>query len=207
MKDGWLWLSILKMQASPSSMSMTPAFSPGPQMTRGPLVGNLPRWIFDDLYEQCSDHITENTPNSSWLGSRPRRSRTTWYSAGLRPYSAASSAMDFSGALMAGLLAMFEAGVSPAGRRRARFGRMRTRKWSPKSPKSPESPLPVLSMSKTVAAAIITRRGGMFSRTTAPGCESLHDQGVGPLTYATLEAFRNILACERLEPCTPEPHP
>ena len=49
MKLGWLWLSILKMQASPSSMSMTPAFSPGPQMTRGPLVGNLPRWIFDDL--------------------------------------------------------------------------------------------------------------------------------------------------------------
>ena len=30
MKEGWLWLSILKMQASPSPMSITPAFSPGP---------------------------------------------------------------------------------------------------------------------------------------------------------------------------------
>ena len=65
MKLGWLWLSILKMQASPSSMSMTPAFSPGPQITRGPLVGNFDRWIFDDLYEQCSDHMTEKTPSST----------------------------------------------------------------------------------------------------------------------------------------------
>src|SRR6218665_1122421 len=106
MKDGWLWLSILKMQASPSSMSITPAFSPGPQMTRSPVVGNLPRWILDDLYEQCSDHITEKTPSSTWLGSRPSRSRTTWYSFGARPYSAASSAIDlagvFCGALMGG---------------------------------------------------------------------------------------------------------
>ena len=40
MKLGWLWDSILKMAASPSPMSMTPAFSPGPWMTQGALVGS-----------------------------------------------------------------------------------------------------------------------------------------------------------------------
>src|SRR5947207_2445069 len=34
MKEGWLWDSILKMAASPSPMSMTPAFSPGPWSTQ-----------------------------------------------------------------------------------------------------------------------------------------------------------------------------
>ena len=41
MKEGWLWLSILKMAAWPSPMSTTPAFSPGPQITQGAVVGNL----------------------------------------------------------------------------------------------------------------------------------------------------------------------
>src|SRR3990167_3471215 len=100
MYEGWLWLSILKMIASPSPMSMTPAFSPGPQITRGPLIGNFFSWFFEDLYEQCSDHMTENTPNSTRLGSRPRRFRTTSYSAGFRPNSAANSAMGFWGVLM-----------------------------------------------------------------------------------------------------------
>ena len=49
MKEGWLWLSILKTQASPSPMSMTPAFSPGPLMTQGALVGSLRRWMREDL--------------------------------------------------------------------------------------------------------------------------------------------------------------
>ena len=49
MKEGWLWLSILKTTASPSPMSTTPAFSPGPQITRGPVVGNVWSQIFDDL--------------------------------------------------------------------------------------------------------------------------------------------------------------
>ena len=54
MKLGWLWLSILKMHASlvpsgPSPMSTTPAFSPGPQITRGPVVGNLRRCSRLDL--------------------------------------------------------------------------------------------------------------------------------------------------------------
>ena len=49
MNDGWLWLSILKMATSPSPMSTTPAFSPGPQTTQGAVVGNLPRWALEDL--------------------------------------------------------------------------------------------------------------------------------------------------------------
>src|SRR3990167_8867034 len=93
------------MQAWPSPMSTTPAFSPGPQITRGPVVGNLPRWILLDLYEQCSLHITENTPNSTALGSRFRRWRMTSYSYDFRPYSAAVSRRVLAGcALMAGLL-------------------------------------------------------------------------------------------------------
>ncbi len=49
MKDGWLWLSILKTAASPSPMSITPAFSPGPQITRGPVVGSRRNHLREDL--------------------------------------------------------------------------------------------------------------------------------------------------------------
>ena len=49
MKEGWLWLSILKTQASPSPMSMTPAFSPGPWITQGAVVGSVRRCRRDDL--------------------------------------------------------------------------------------------------------------------------------------------------------------
>ena len=79
-------------------MSTTPAFSPGPWITRGPVVGSLLRCAREDLYEQCSDHITENTPSSTRLGSRPSRSRITAYSSGLSPNSAARSAEVFSAA-------------------------------------------------------------------------------------------------------------
>ena len=44
MKLGWLCDSILKTAAKPSPMSTTPAFSPGPWMTRGPFVGRRRRW-------------------------------------------------------------------------------------------------------------------------------------------------------------------
>jgi hypothetical protein len=44
-----LWLSILKTSAWPSPMSTTPAFSPGPQMTCGPVVGRVRSQRFDDL--------------------------------------------------------------------------------------------------------------------------------------------------------------
>src|SRR6478752_2456734 len=91
MYEGWLWLSILKMQASPSPMSMTPAFSPGPWITQGALVGSFFRWTRDDLYEQCSDHITEKMPSSVRFGSRPSADRTRSYSSGERPCSATIS--------------------------------------------------------------------------------------------------------------------
>ena len=64
MKLGWLCDSILKTAANPSPMSTTPAFSPGPWMTRGPFVGRRRRCTRDDLYEQCSLHITLKTPSS-----------------------------------------------------------------------------------------------------------------------------------------------
>src|SRR5687767_4962100 len=71
MYEGWLWLSILKATASPSPMLTTPAFSPGPTSTCGPVVGNCFRYRRDDLYEQCSLHSTEKMPSSSRFGSLP----------------------------------------------------------------------------------------------------------------------------------------
>src|ERR1700742_4467156 len=93
MKEGWLWLSILKTTASPSPISTTPAFSPGPQMTRGPVVGNFLSQTFDDLYEQCSLHIAENTPSSVRFGVRPRMVQALANSSAERPISAASAAV------------------------------------------------------------------------------------------------------------------
>src|SRR3954469_3363799 len=60
-------------------------------MTCGPDVGNPRRWIFEDLYEQCSFHIAEKMPSSVIVGSRPISCRMRWYSSGLRPCSATSS--------------------------------------------------------------------------------------------------------------------
>src|ERR687884_147677 len=91
MKDGWLWLSILKTTASPSPISTTPAFSPGPQITRGPDVGSFRSHTFDDLYEQCSLHITEKTPSSVRFGVRPRIAQARANSSAESPCSAASS--------------------------------------------------------------------------------------------------------------------
>src|SRR3954467_14765329 len=72
-------------------MSMTPAFSPGPWITCGPVIGSVLRWIFEDLYEQCSFHIAEKMPSSVIVGSRPISCRIRSYSSGLRPCSATSS--------------------------------------------------------------------------------------------------------------------
>src|SRR3569833_2254060 len=80
MYDGWLWLSILKIAAWPSPISTTPAFSPGPQITCGPVVGSFFRWIREDLHEQCSDNMTEKMPSSVRLGSRPMACSTRSYS-------------------------------------------------------------------------------------------------------------------------------
>src|SRR5579862_7271767 len=62
-------------------MSTTPAFSPGPWMTRGPFVGSRRRCTRLDLYEQCSLHMTLKTPSSAYVGGRPSESSTRAYSA------------------------------------------------------------------------------------------------------------------------------
>src|ERR1700732_2126775 len=93
MKEGWLWLSILKTTASPSPISTTPAFSPGPQITRGPVVGNVCSHTFDDLYEQCSLHITEKIPSSVMFGLRPRIATARSNSSAVSPCSAARAAV------------------------------------------------------------------------------------------------------------------
>src|SRR5262245_60982617 len=97
MKLGWLWLSILNTTACPSPMSMTPAFSPGPWITQGALVGSVRRWTFEDLYEQCSFHMAEKMPSSVSDGSRPMSFKTRSYSSGLRPCAATSAALIFAG--------------------------------------------------------------------------------------------------------------
>src|SRR6266540_5083132 len=85
MKDGWLWLSILKTAARPSPMSTTPAFSPGPWITCDASVGSFLRKVRELLYEQCSLHITENIPSSVRFGARPRRVTIFWYSSSVSP--------------------------------------------------------------------------------------------------------------------------
>src|SRR6516162_9596454 len=90
MKLGWLCDSILKTAASPSPMSTTPAFSPGPWMTRGPLVGSRLRCTRLDLYEQCSLHITLKTPSSAYVGERPSARQARSNSAGVSLCAAAS---------------------------------------------------------------------------------------------------------------------
>ena len=52
-------------------MSTTPAPSPGPTSTHGASVGKRPRCARDDLYEQCSDHITEYIASSRSVGLAP----------------------------------------------------------------------------------------------------------------------------------------
>src|SRR5580704_8565982 len=76
-------------------MSTTPAFSPGPQMTRFPSVGSVFSQIFDDLYEQCSLHIAEKTPSSVRFGVRPRMLSTRANSSPESPISAARAGVTF----------------------------------------------------------------------------------------------------------------
>src|SRR3954463_5170608 len=72
-------------------ISITPAFSPGPWITHGALVGRPRRWMREDLYEQCSFHIAEKIPSSVKLGTLPISLRMRSYSSGLRPCDATSS--------------------------------------------------------------------------------------------------------------------
>jgi hypothetical protein len=39
----------------------------GPSMTCGPSMGRVFNHFFDDLYEQCSDHMAEKMPSSQGL--------------------------------------------------------------------------------------------------------------------------------------------
>src|SRR6476620_6755210 len=103
MKLGWLWLSILNTTAGPSPMSITPAFSPGPWITQGALVGSPRRWMREDLYEQCSFHIAEKIPSSVKVGARPINFKMRSYSSGFRPWLATSSGVIW-GSFMGPLL-------------------------------------------------------------------------------------------------------
>src|SRR5579859_4419538 len=86
MNEGWLCDSILNAHAQPSPMSIIPAFSPGPCSTRLLRVGRRLRCTREDLYEQCSLHITLKMPSSVRVGSRPPRSCLIFsYSSGVRP--------------------------------------------------------------------------------------------------------------------------
>src|SRR5438270_14095967 len=91
MKEGWLCDSILKAQAQPSPMSIMPAFSPGPCTTSLLRVGSRFRCTRDDLYEQCSLHITLKIPSSVSDGSRPKELLIRSYSSGVMPCSAMTS--------------------------------------------------------------------------------------------------------------------
>ena len=76
-------------QAQPSPTSMIPAFSPGPCTTLpvpvflSPRVGSRFRCTREDLYEQCSDHITEKIPSSVSEGTRPNAASMHAYSSGV----------------------------------------------------------------------------------------------------------------------------
>src|SRR5712692_9473180 len=73
-------------------MSMMPAFSPGPCTTSLLRVGSRFKCTRDDLYEQCSLHITLKMPSSVSVGSRPPRSCLIFaYSSGVKPCSWTSS--------------------------------------------------------------------------------------------------------------------
>src|SRR6478609_2435268 len=106
MKEGWLCDSILNAQAQPSPMSMMPAFSPGPCTTSLLRVGSRFRCTRDDLYEQCSLHITLKIPSSVSDGSRPSEILIRSYSSGVMPWSSMTSgvivgrcAVDIGGSL------------------------------------------------------------------------------------------------------------
>src|SRR3954471_131028 len=97
-------------------MSMMPAFSPGPCTTSLLRVGSRFRCTRDDLYEQCSLHITEKIPNSVSVGVRPIHFRIRWYSSGVIPCSAITSGVMagwFSGEVIMSWELLFSHASSP----------------------------------------------------------------------------------------------
>src|SRR5687768_14664972 len=83
MNERWLSDSILNTAQRPSPISTTPAFSPGPCTTRGPVVGSFLRWMRELLYERCSLHTADDIPSSVQFGPRPKISRIFLYSSSL----------------------------------------------------------------------------------------------------------------------------
>src|SRR5207245_10692796 len=72
-------------------MSTTPALWPMPASSApdgGALAANCFRCALEDLYEQCSLHMTEYRASSALVGRRPSVSRIRAYSASVRPSSA-----------------------------------------------------------------------------------------------------------------------
>src|SRR5215212_8290530 len=74
-------------------MSITPAFSPIPASSlpigvSGASSLNRRRCTLDDLYEQCSDHMTEYMASSDEVGRRPRISMILAYSSRFKPSAA-----------------------------------------------------------------------------------------------------------------------
>src|SRR4029453_3416607 len=74
-------------------MSTTPAFSPMPASSfptgvSGGSSANCRRCTLEDLYEQCSDHMTEYMASSDEVGRRPKISLIRAYSPSFRPSSA-----------------------------------------------------------------------------------------------------------------------
>src|SRR5262249_16513003 len=101
-------------------MSITPAFSHGPWITQGALVGSRRRWIFEDLYEQCSFHMAEKMPSSVKVGARPIKVRMRSYSSDLSPWAATRAGVTLirspprSFACLAPAFFVFAAGFDPA---------------------------------------------------------------------------------------------
>src|SRR5919108_5657553 len=97
--EGWLWLSTLNAIARPSPASTTPAFSPGPKITRSPSVGSVRRSFLECLYAQCSDQRSEKTASSRSFGSRSSSSRIRSSSASVSPSVRARSAREIEAAV------------------------------------------------------------------------------------------------------------
>src|SRR5579859_3923781 len=84
-------------------MSMMPAFSPGPCTTSLLRVGSRFKCTRDDLYEQCSLHITLKMPNSVSDGSRPSEALIFSYSSGVMPCSAMTSGVMAEACVVVGI--------------------------------------------------------------------------------------------------------
>src|SRR3954468_10043376 len=112
---------------------MTPAFSPGPWITHGALVGNPRRWMREDLYEQCSFHIAEKMPSSVNVGTRPISFKMRAYSSGFRPCDATSSGViwrSFGIMVLAGDVSLFLGTSSTSEKRFLRVFFSNPRKFS-----------------------------------------------------------------------------